>query len=44
MLQEVYGGSRAEAAKIVRSENTLENLTRYFESKRRKELAGALTR
>jgi hypothetical protein len=41
VLREVYGGSRREAAaKIVRPESALENLARFFESKRRKELAG----
>jgi len=43
VLQEVYGGSRSEAtAKVVRPENALANLTRFFESKRRKEQAGAV--
>lgn len=41
VLQEVYGGSRSQPAKIVRPENALENLTRFFESKRGQELAGA---
>lgn len=40
VLQEVYGGSRSEASKIVRPENALANLTRFFESKRQQELAG----
>lgn len=34
VLQEVYGGSGSEPAKIVRPENALENLARFFESKR----------
>lgn len=42
VLQEMYGGSQLEAAKIVRPENALENLKRFFESKRRKELAGVI--
>jgi hypothetical protein len=42
VLQEVYGGSRSEPAKIVRPENALENLARFFASKRQNELAGAL--
>jgi hypothetical protein len=42
VLQEVYGGSRSEAAKIVRPENAWENLARFFESKRQNELAGAV--
>ena len=42
VLREVYGGPRPDAAaKVVRAENALENLRRFFESKRRKEPAGA---
>lgn len=42
VLREVYGGLQLkDAAKIVRPENALENPTRFFESKRRKKLAGA---
>jgi hypothetical protein len=41
VLHEVYGGSQLDAAKIVRPESALENLARFFESKRRQELAGA---
>jgi hypothetical protein len=40
VLQEVYGSPRSEPAKIVRPENALENLARFFESRGRKELAG----
>jgi hypothetical protein len=42
VLREVYGGHRADGAKIVRPENALENLRRFFESKRRKELASVI--
>ena len=42
VLREVYGGHRADAAKIVRPENALENLRRFFESKRRKKLASVI--
>lgn len=42
VLQEVYGGSRTEGAKVMRPEGALENLRRFFESKRRKEVAGAV--
>jgi hypothetical protein len=41
VLREVYGGAHAADAKVVRPETALENLARFFESKRRKELAGA---
>ena len=41
VLSEVYGGAPVEPAKIVRPETALENLARFFEAKRRKELAGA---
>ena len=41
VLQEVYGGSRSEAAKIVLPESALENLARFFESKSRKQHIGA---
>ena len=40
VLREMYGGHRAEGAKIVRPENALENLRRFFESKGRQDLAG----
>jgi Domain of unknown function (DUF2703) len=40
VLREVYGGAPSEGAKIVRPENALENLARFFEAKRRKELVG----
>ena len=39
VLQEVYGSPRSEPAKIVRPENALENLARFFEYKGRKEIA-----
>ena len=42
VLREVYGGPRREGAKIVRAEDALENLARFFESKGRKELAGVI--
>lgn len=42
VLREVYSGSRSEPAKIVRPENALQNLARFFESKRQNELAGAV--
>jgi hypothetical protein len=38
VLQEVYGSAQSTPAKIVRPENVLANLTRFFESK--KKLAG----
>jgi hypothetical protein len=41
VLREVYGGAPAGPAKVVRPEAALENLARFFESKRRKELSGA---
>lgn len=37
VLQEVFGGLRAEPTKIVRPESALENLARFFESKRQTE-------
>lgn len=40
VLREVYGGGAATAAKVVRPATALENLARFFESKRRKALAG----
>ena len=40
VLREVYGGAPAGPAKVVRPETALENLARFFESKRRKEFAG----
>ena len=42
VLREAYGGPRADGAKIVRPENALENLRRFFESKRRKELVSVI--
>jgi hypothetical protein len=39
VLREVYGGVPAGPAKVVRSGAALENLARFFESKRRKELS-----
>jgi len=42
VLQGVYGGSRSEPAKILRPENALENLARFFESKRQNEVAAAV--
>jgi hypothetical protein len=41
VLREVYGGSPSEGAEVVRPLGALENLARFFESKRRRELAGA---
>lgn len=41
VLHEVYGESPAEPQKIARTEKVLENLTRFFDAKRRKEFAGA---
>ena len=38
VLQEVYGSTQSEPAKIVRPENALENLARFFESKGRQDL------
>ncbi len=40
VLREVYGGSPAEPEKIARTEKVLENLTRFFDAKRQKELVG----
>ena len=40
VLQEVYGSTYSEPAKIVRPENALENLARFFESKSRQNLTG----
>jgi hypothetical protein len=41
VLQEVYGGSQSQSLKIVRREDALRNLTRFFQSKRQQELAGS---
>ena len=42
VLRAVYGGRRADGVELVRPETALENLRRFFESKRRKELASAV--
>jgi hypothetical protein len=41
VLQEVFGNPQATPVKIVRPEDALANLTRFFESKRAKDLVGA---
>ena len=42
VLRAVYGGAETGAEKIARPESALENLARFFEAKRRKELAGVI--